>query len=160
VGPRRIGPGNGMVPLAPPASTPAKNRVPYTPQPINQDVQPTEGVARCFTLHQTTPSPSRQDHCDEGYGRTTFATGVGGEPTMHEHSHTPVTFSREEIAQIRLMLTTPDKLPTCPRCEGNLSVEEPDVQELKGHVYLRCQACNRTAFVSREPRHRPFDLYG
>ncbi len=79
---------------------------------------------------------------------------------MPGHSHTPVTFSREEIAEIRVMLTTWDKPPICPRCEGNLAVEEPDVEELKGRVYLVCDACNRTAFVSREPDQRPFNLYG
>ena len=68
---------------------------------------------------------------------------------MHSNPHTPVTFSREEIAEIRIMLTTWDKPPTCPRCECTLSVEEPDLDELKGKVYLKCGACNRTAFISR-----------
>jgi transcription elongation factor Elf1 len=78
---------------------------------------------------------------------------------MSDHSDTPVTFSREEIAEIRVMLTTWDKPPTCPRCEGNLSVEESDLGKLRGQVYLMCHACNRTAFVSREPPPLPFDLY-
>jgi transposase-like protein len=79
---------------------------------------------------------------------------------MPDRSNTPVTFSREEIAEIRVMLTSWDKPPVCPRCEGELSVEEPEVEELKGHVYLKCLSCHRTAFVSREPPHRKFDLYG
>jgi len=78
---------------------------------------------------------------------------------MSDHSDTPVTFSREEIAEIRVMLSTWDKPPTCPRCENELRVEEPDIEELKGQVYVKCHACNRTAFVSREPRQRPSDLY-
>jgi len=72
---------------------------------------------------------------------------------------TPVTFSREEIAEIRVMLATWDKPPTCPRCEGDLRVEESDLGELKEQVYLMCHACNRTAFISREPPQPPFDLY-
>ena len=78
---------------------------------------------------------------------------------MRTESQTPVTFSREEIAEIRVMLTMWDNPPVCPRCEGDLSVEEPDAEELKGHVYLKCHPCKRTAFVSREPRRRLFDLY-
>jgi len=77
---------------------------------------------------------------------------------MPDRSDTPVTFSREEIAEIRVMLTTWGKPPICPRCQGELSVEEPDVEELKGHVYLKCRSCHRTAFVSRTPPHRQFDL--
>ena len=72
---------------------------------------------------------------------------------------TPVTFSREEIAEIRVMLATWDKPPTCPRCENGLRVEEPEIEQLRGQIYLKCQACNRTAFVSREPGQRRFDLY-
>ncbi len=53
---------------------------------------------------------------------------------MPSESHTPVTFSREEIAEIRVMLTIWDKPPICPKCEGDLSVEVPDVDELKGQV--------------------------
>ena len=79
---------------------------------------------------------------------------------MPEDSQTPVTFSREEIAEIRVMLTTWDGPPVCPKCQGDLRVEEPDVEELKGRVSLKCDICNRTAFVSRERHNRPFDLYG
>jgi hypothetical protein len=79
---------------------------------------------------------------------------------MAEDSRTPVTFSRQAIAEIREMLATWDKPPICPKCKGELIVEEAHVEELKLHVYLKCRACNRTAFVSREPHHRPFDLYG
>jgi transposase-like protein len=71
---------------------------------------------------------------------------------------TPVTFSREEIAEIRVMLATWDKPLVCPRCENELRVEEPQVEQLKGRIYLKCHACNRTAFVSREPPQLPFDL--
>ncbi len=77
---------------------------------------------------------------------------------MSDHSDTPVTFSREEIAEIRVMLATWNKPPTCPRCEGDLSVGESGLGELEGQVYLMCHACNRAAFVSREPPQRPFDL--
>ncbi|UCG88218.1 MAG: hypothetical protein JSW71_06645 [Gemmatimonadota bacterium] len=79
---------------------------------------------------------------------------------MPEDSRTPVTFSRKEIAEIHKMLTTWDKPPVCPRCESSLRVEESGLGELKGHVYLKCHACNRTAFVSREPPQPPFDLHG
>ncbi len=71
---------------------------------------------------------------------------------------TPVTFSREEIAEIRVMLSTWDKPPICPKCKNEFRVEEPDADQLKGQVYLKCHACHRTAFISREPRERPFDL--
>ncbi len=77
---------------------------------------------------------------------------------MSRDHRTPVTFSREEIAEIRVMLSTWDKPPTCPRCEGNLSVEESDLGELEGQICLMCHACNRTAFFSTEPPQRPFDL--
>jgi hypothetical protein len=72
---------------------------------------------------------------------------------------TPVTFSREEIAEIRVMLTTWNNPPSCPRCENELTVEEPEGEQLKGQVYLMCRACHRAALVSREPRQRPGDLY-
>jgi ribosomal protein S27AE len=77
---------------------------------------------------------------------------------MPDRSDTPVTFSREEIAEIREMLITRDNPPICPRCQGELTVEEPDVEALKEHVYLKCGSCHRTAFVSRTPPHRQFDL--
>ncbi len=73
--------------------------------------------------------------------------------------NTPATFSRDEIAKIRVMLTTWDKPPTCPRCENELKAQELVGERLKGQVYLKCHACNRTAFVSREPRQRPPDFY-
>ena len=73
--------------------------------------------------------------------------------------NTPVTFSREEIAEIRVMLAMWDKPPTCPRCENELTIQEPEGERLKGQVYLMCPACHRAAFVSREPRQRPNDLY-
>jgi len=63
---------------------------------------------------------------------------------------TPVTFSREEIAEIRVMLSTWDKPPTCPRCEDELLVGEPGEQPV-GQIYLICSACHRAAFISREP---------
>ena len=72
---------------------------------------------------------------------------------------TPVTFSHEEIAEIRVMLATWDKPPACPSCENELKVQEPEDERLKGQVYLICLACHRAAFVSREPRQRPTDLY-
>jgi transcription elongation factor Elf1 len=79
---------------------------------------------------------------------------------MSGDSHnTPVTFSRDEIAEIRVMLATWDKALTCPRCKNELRVEEPDADQLKGQIYLKCHACNRTAFVSREPHQRPPDFY-
>jgi hypothetical protein len=56
---------------------------------------------------------------------------------MSSNSHTPVTFSREEIAEIRVMFAEQDKPPTCPRCECTLSVETPDLEELKGKVYVK-----------------------
>ncbi len=71
---------------------------------------------------------------------------------------TPVTFSREEIAEIRVMLSTWEKPPICPKCENELMVEQLEGEQLKGQVYLMCPACNRTAFVSREPPQLPFDL--
>jgi transposase-like protein len=72
---------------------------------------------------------------------------------------TPVTFSREEIAEIRVMLATWDKPLTCPKCKNELTVEEPAGEQLTGQLYLICHACNRSAFVSRGPRQRPHDLY-
>jgi hypothetical protein len=77
---------------------------------------------------------------------------------MSRGFRTPVTFSREEIAEIRVMLSTWEKPPICPKCENELMVEQLEGEQLKGQVYLMCPACNRTAFVSREPLQRPFDL--
>jgi transcription elongation factor Elf1 len=77
---------------------------------------------------------------------------------LDEPRSTPVTFSREEIAEICVMLTTWDKPPTCPRCENELTVQEPG-DEPVGQLYLICSACHRAAFISRETRQRPFDLY-
>jgi transcription elongation factor Elf1 len=70
---------------------------------------------------------------------------------MSPASITPVTFSREEIAKIREMLRTWEKPPVCPRCGGELVVEEPELEELKGRVYLKCKPCNRSAFASITP---------
>ena len=78
---------------------------------------------------------------------------------MSDDSRTPVTFSREEIAEIRVMLATWEKPPVCPRCEKALTVQEPEDERLKGQVNLVCHACHRVAFVSREPGQRRFDLY-
>jgi len=76
-----------------------------------------------------------------------------------EPRNTPVTFSREEIAEIQKMIEIWDKPPSCPRCEDELLVGEPGGEQLKGQIYFMCRACHRTAFVSREPRQRPGDLY-
>ena len=65
--------------------------------------------------------------------------------------NTPVTFSREEIAEIRVMLTTWEKPPICPRCENELLIGEPGEQP-EGQIYLICSACHRAAFISGEPR--------
>ena len=77
---------------------------------------------------------------------------------MSRDSRTPVTFSREEIAEIRVMLSTWEKPPICPKCENELTVEEPEGEHLKAQVYLTCPACSRTAFVSGRARQHPFDL--
>ena len=68
---------------------------------------------------------------------------------MSSDYSTPVMFSREEVAEIRVMLAEWDKPPTCPRCESTLRVETPDLDEFKGRVYVKCDVCNRTAFMSR-----------
>ena len=73
--------------------------------------------------------------------------------------NTPATFSRDEIAEIRVMLTTWDKPPTCPRCENELKTQELVGERLKGQVYFMCLSCHRAAFVSREPRQPPRDLH-
>jgi hypothetical protein len=73
---------------------------------------------------------------------------------------TPITFSRTEVGVISELLNTPDKPILCPKCESSLKVEESGLGELEGQVYLKCHACNRTAFISREPSQPPFDLYG
>jgi hypothetical protein len=41
---------------------------------------------------------------------------------MRHESYTPVTFSGEEIAEIRVMLSTWEKPPVCSRCESELTV--------------------------------------
>ena len=66
-----------------------------------------------------------------------------------EPRNTPVTFSREEIAEIRKMIEIWDKPPSCPRCEDELLVGEPGEQPV-GQIYLICSACHRAAFISKE----------
>ncbi|UCG89514.1 MAG: hypothetical protein JSW71_23935 [Gemmatimonadota bacterium] len=68
---------------------------------------------------------------------------------MSEDFQTPVTFSREEIAEIRVMLSTWSTPTICPRCKGDLTVEQQEAEELRGRIYLACRACNRMAFISR-----------
>ena len=68
---------------------------------------------------------------------------------MREESSTPVTFSRDEIAEIREMLHTSDSAPTCPRCKETLTVEELAERgnPLAGSLYLKCLTCRRSAFI-------------
>jgi len=68
---------------------------------------------------------------------------------MREESSTPVTFSREEMAEIREMLNTLDATPICPRCREGLVVEElvDRGNPLSGSLYLKCLTCRRSAFI-------------
>jgi len=64
-------------------------------------------------------------------------------------SNTPVTFSLEERLQIREMLATGDKTTVCPRCENGLRVEEVGGGPFVGQIYVSCEPCYRTAFISK-----------
>lgn len=66
---------------------------------------------------------------------------------MSRGFRTPVTFSREEIAEIRVMLSTWEKPPICPKCEIELTVEEVGEEQLKRQLHVSCQVCNRTGFI-------------
>ena len=72
---------------------------------------------------------------------------------MREESSTPVTFSREEMAEIREMLNTLDATPMCPRCRDPLMVEElvDRGNPMAGSLYLKCLTCRRSAFIRQTP---------
>jgi hypothetical protein len=71
---------------------------------------------------------------------------------MREESITPVTFSREEIAEIRVMLKTADKPASCPRCTEKLKIDGPiGGGPLDDCFYVKCQACRRTGFITKTP---------
>jgi len=72
---------------------------------------------------------------------------------MREESSTPVTFSREEMAEIREMLNTLDSTPICPRCREALMIEElvDRGNPLAGSLYMKCLTCRRSAFIRQNP---------
>jgi tRNA(Ile2) C34 agmatinyltransferase TiaS len=67
---------------------------------------------------------------------------------------TPLTFSREEIREIRKMLRDWQENPVCPRCGRHLTVvgpesvpgDEPDIW------HVTCKPCRRAAFVAGQAR--------
>jgi hypothetical protein len=80
---------------------------------------------------------------------------------MPQRSHTPVKFSRSDVSAIREMLRTGDKPALCPRCTDRLKVDGPVANggPLDGCFHVRCQACRRTAFITKTRPTRSFNLY-
>jgi hypothetical protein len=80
---------------------------------------------------------------------------------MPQRSHTPVKFSRSDVSAIREMLRTGDKPALCPRCTDRLKVDGPVANggPLDGCFHVRCQACRRTAFITKTRPARSFNLY-
>ena len=70
-----------------------------------------------------------------------FATLGHCGATLPEHPHTPVTFSREEMAEISAMLAKSGKPPTCPRCDGKLEVQGLIDVSLGHRFYVACDPC-------------------
>ncbi len=68
---------------------------------------------------------------------------------------TPVTFSREEVREIREILGK-DLPLQCPHCGSGLQVRGPVAGGgTQGPVwYARCDACHRGGFVSEVPGSR------
>jgi hypothetical protein len=65
-------------------------------------------------------------------------------------SITPVTFSREELREIRRMLLEWQENPVCPRCGRHLTVVEPGPGGATGPNmwHVSCPPCRRAAFIA------------
>ncbi|NIM47751.1 MAG: hypothetical protein GTN62_00180 [Gemmatimonadales bacterium] len=71
---------------------------------------------------------------------------------------TPVTYSREELREIRDSMAVPGAPPVCPLCGRELTVGKPIARSGdQGTIWhVRCKPCRRSAFVKEEPAgHRP-----
>ena len=72
---------------------------------------------------------------------------------MSEPSDTPVTFSREEVRQIRDLMATPRARVACPLCGETLLLVGPlaDVGS-QGPLYeVTCRPCHRSAIITEAP---------
>ena len=69
-----------------------------------------------------------------------------------ESRKTPITFSREETAQIRRLIVTPDARVACPRCDGDLEIGHPIAGGTVAIYWeLNCPHCNRSLIVRDLP---------
>jgi hypothetical protein len=73
---------------------------------------------------------------------------------VREQSNTPVPFSPGDISRIREVLSTSDKHPTCPLCEGKLKISGPEGGGFAMPTVWRveCPPCNRAAIFTDFPR--------
>ena len=72
---------------------------------------------------------------------------------MSEPSDTPVTFSREEVRQIRRLICTPRAQVGCPLCGKTLLLVGPIKSEgTVGATYeVTCRPCHRSAIITDAP---------
>jgi ribosomal protein S27E len=70
-----------------------------------------------------------------------------------ESRNTPMTFSREEIRQIRSLMNTPDARVACPLCGETLVIVGPIVcdNSLGPTLEVMCEPCHRTTIVTDSP---------
>ena len=72
-----------------------------------------------------------------------------------EGRKTPITFSREEAAQIRKLIVTPDARVACPRCDGDLEIGHPIAGgTVETYWELHCHNCKRSLIVRDLPEER------
>ena len=78
--------------------------------------------------------------------------GVG----MTKESRPSESFSRDETAAIRRILSTRNAAPVCPRCGGALELEGPVAGGGSvGFVWrVECPTCDLTAFVAENMARR------
>jgi hypothetical protein len=72
---------------------------------------------------------------------------------MSESPDTPVTFSRDEIRQIRELMSTPRARVVCPLCEATLMLIGPiEVHGKTGPTFeVTCRRCHRSSIITDVP---------
>jgi ribosomal protein S27E len=77
---------------------------------------------------------------------------------MSKHRKTPVTFSREEVRQIRDLMDTPRARVACPLCTKTLMLVGPIASDNSlGRTFeVTCEYCRRSTIINDPPgTHRP-----
>ena len=72
---------------------------------------------------------------------------------MPNHRNTPMTFSRNEVRQIRALISTPRARVACPLCDKTLILIGPIVcDNSMGPTFeVTCESCHRTTIITDVP---------